>query len=60
MGSEFAQNDEWDESQGLQWHLTEFDEHRGIQRTIQALNEKYRMTSALWERDISGRIHLAC
>ncbi|MEK6647902.1 MAG: 1,4-alpha-glucan branching protein GlgB [Actinomycetota bacterium] len=53
MGSEFAQNDEWDESQGLQWHLTEFDEHRGIQRTIQALNEKYRMTSALWERDTS-------
>lgn len=53
MGCEFAQNDEWSESQGLQWYLTEFDEHRGVQRTIQALNEKYRAISALWERDTS-------
>lgn len=53
MGCEFAQNDEWSESQGLQWYLAEFDEHRGIQRTIQALNKKYRTTPALWERDTS-------
>lgn len=53
MGCEFAQNDEWSESQGLQWYLAEFDEHRGIQRTIQALNERYRAISALWERDTS-------
>ena len=51
MGSEFAQNDEWDESQGLQWYLTEFDEHRGIQKAIAALNRIYRQTPALWERD---------
>jgi 1,4-alpha-glucan branching enzyme len=51
MGNEFAQNDEWDESQGLQWYLTEFAEHRGIQMTIAALNRRYRQTPALWERD---------
>jgi 1,4-alpha-glucan branching enzyme len=51
MGNEFAQNDEWDESQGLQWYLTEFAEHRGIQMTIAALNRRYRQTLALWERD---------
>jgi 1,4-alpha-glucan branching enzyme len=51
MGNEFAQNDEWDESQELQWFLTHFEEHRGIQKTIEALNKKYRETPALWERD---------
>lgn len=51
MGNEFAQNDEWNESQGLQWFLTQFDEHRGIQHAIEALNEKYKETPALWERD---------
>jgi 1,4-alpha-glucan branching enzyme len=51
MGSEFAQSEEWNESRGLQWHLTEFEEHRGIQKTIQVLNAKYRSIPALWEKD---------
>ena len=29
MGQEWAQNDEWSQEAGLQWHLTEFDEHKG-------------------------------
>ena len=53
MGSEFAQSDEWDESQGLQWHLTEYEEHRGIQRTISNLNKNYLKIPALWEKDTS-------
>jgi 1,4-alpha-glucan branching enzyme len=53
MGSEFAQNDEWDESQELQWYLTDFNEHRGVQKTIESLNKKYQETSALWDRDTS-------
>ena len=51
MGSEFAQNDEWSESAGLQWHLTEFAEHQGVQRVISDLNSIYKQTAALWERD---------
>jgi 1,4-alpha-glucan branching enzyme len=51
MGSEFAQNDEWSESAGLQWHLTEFAEHQGVQRVISDLNAIYKQTAALWERD---------
>ena len=51
MGSEFAQNDEWSESAGLQWHLTEFAEHQGVQRVISDLNAIYKNTAALWERD---------
>ena len=51
MGSEFAQNDEWSESAGLQWHLTEFAEHQGVQHVISDLNSIYKQTAALWERD---------
>ena len=51
MGSEFAQNDEWSESAGLQWHLTEYAEHQGVQRVIADLNAIYKQTAALWEKD---------
>jgi 1,4-alpha-glucan branching enzyme len=51
MGSEFAQNDEWNESAGLQWYLTEYAEHQGIQKTVAELNSIYRSTPALWEKD---------
>jgi 1,4-alpha-glucan branching enzyme len=51
MGSEFAQNDEWNESAGLQWHLTEYAEHQGVQKAVAELNSIYRSTPALWEKD---------
>jgi 1,4-alpha-glucan branching enzyme len=51
MGSEFAQNDEWSESAGLQWHLTEYAEHQGVQRAVSDLNAIYKQTAALWEKD---------
>ena len=51
MGSDFAQNDEWSESAGLQWHLTEYPEHQGVQKTIAELNAIYKSTPALWEKD---------
>ena len=51
MGSEFAQNDEWNESAGLQWYLTEYAEHQGVQNTVAELNNVYRSTPALWEKD---------
>jgi len=54
MGGEFAQNDEWSEGEGLQWYLTEFDEHKGVQKLIAALNAEYINTPALWEKDSSA------
>ena len=51
MGSEFAQNDEWSESAGLQWHLTEYAEHHGVQKVVADLNSLYKQTAALWEKD---------
>lgn len=53
MGSEFAQNDEWSATNGLQWYLTEFDEHKGVQKVIAEINKKYKTTPALWQRDNS-------
>jgi 1,4-alpha-glucan branching enzyme len=51
MGSEFAQNDEWSESAGLQWHLTEYAEHQGVRRVVADLNSLYKQTASLWEKD---------
>ena len=51
MGSEFAQNDEWNASEGLQWYLTQFDEHKGVQKVVADINQKYRATESLWQRD---------
>ena len=51
MGSEFGQNDEWSAEAGLQWYLTEFDEHKGVQKVISDINNKYKSTAALWQRD---------
>ncbi|MFM2202968.1 MAG: hypothetical protein RL673_627, partial [Actinomycetota bacterium] len=53
MGCEFAQNDEWRESQSLDWHLTQYEEHRGVQLLLSDLNKLYREYQSLWQRDIS-------
>ena len=52
MGCEFAQNDEWRESQSLDWHLTQYGEHSGIQNLIAEINGRYKMNPALWQKDI--------
>ena len=52
MGSEFAQNDEWRESQSLDWHLTQYGEHSGVQTLIADINNGYRNNPALWQKDV--------
>jgi 1,4-alpha-glucan branching enzyme len=54
MGCEFAQNDEWSESKSLDWHLTEYDEHRGVQSAVKDMNALYKAAPSLWERDTSS------
>ena len=51
MGCEFGQNEEWSASEGLQWYLTEFAEHQGVQSAVADINHKYKATPALWQRD---------
>ncbi|MCX6440425.1 MAG: 1,4-alpha-glucan branching protein GlgB [Actinobacteria bacterium] len=54
MGSEFAQNDEWSESAGLQWYLMQYGEHSGVAEMVSQLNDIYRNTPSLWQKDTSS------
>ena len=51
MGCEFGQSEEWNADQSLDWHLTEFPEHKNMQTLIGDLNRLYRNTPALYEQD---------
>lgn len=53
MGSEFAQDAEWNESAGLDWWLLDNPSHAGVHRLVRDLNRYYRDTPALWEQDFS-------
>jgi 1,4-alpha-glucan branching enzyme len=53
MGCDFAQSEEWSESRSLDWHLTDYDEHQGVQRSVASMNTLYRATPALWQKDTS-------
>jgi 1,4-alpha-glucan branching enzyme len=54
MGQEFGQWQEWSSSRSLDWHLTEFAPHRGLQSLIRDLNRAYRDNPALYARDCEG------
>ncbi|MFA5505332.1 MAG: 1,4-alpha-glucan branching protein GlgB [Vulcanimicrobiota bacterium] len=51
MGVEFGQWGEWNFEESLDWHLTEQEPHRGVQRWVRAINRLYRSEPALYEMD---------
>jgi 1,4-alpha-glucan branching enzyme len=51
MGSEFAQDSEWNHDVSMPWHLTEQAEHAGVQKLVRDLNKLYRDTPALHALD---------
>ncbi|MCK4787810.1 MAG: 1,4-alpha-glucan branching protein GlgB [Desulfobacteraceae bacterium] len=51
MGDEFGQWSEWDHDQSLQWHLLEYEPHKGLQRFVKDLNRVYISEPALYEFD---------
>ena len=51
MGGEFAQRDEWNHDQSLDWHLLQYKDHQGIQQLIKDLNRVYKTVPALHELD---------
>ena len=54
MGSEFGQWNEWDFDGSLQWHLLQWDSHRGLQKCVADLNRLYVEQRALFELDFDG------
>ncbi|MBV8184356.1 MAG: 1,4-alpha-glucan branching protein GlgB [Hyphomicrobiales bacterium] len=51
MGGEFAQWHEWNHDAALEWHLSAFDQHRGVQHLVRDLNRVYRQEGALHALD---------
>ncbi|HKM66513.1 MAG TPA: 1,4-alpha-glucan branching protein GlgB [Candidatus Acidoferrum sp.] len=51
MGQEIAQRQEWSETRSIDWHLLQFDSHRGIQRLVGDLNKLLAGEAALHQVD---------
>jgi 1,4-alpha-glucan branching enzyme len=53
MGSEFGQHEEWNFNGSLDWHLTQYAPHQGIQEVVKDLNQLYKNEKALYEKQFS-------
>lgn len=51
MGNDFGQFREWDEGRSLDWHLLEYDSHRGLQQCVRDLNRLFVEEPALHQED---------
>jgi 1,4-alpha-glucan branching enzyme len=51
MGGEFGQRGEWNAETSLEWHLLEYDTHRGLQTLAADLNAIYRNEPSLHQVD---------
>ena len=51
MGAEIGQWAEWSHDASLDWHLLEFEMHRGLKRWVRDLLHLYAATPALYEID---------
>nr|VFJ89112.1 MAG: 1,4-alpha-glucan branching enzyme [Candidatus Kentron sp. LFY] len=55
MGTEFAQDREWNSNISLDWHLLDSQMHRGTRELIRDLNKMYQGSPALHESDSDAR-----
>lgn len=55
MGCEFGQWSEWSEERSLDWHLLEWEKHKGLQLLVKDLNELNNKQKALHEVDSDWR-----
>jgi len=53
MGGEFGQSSEWNFQNSLDWHLTQYPFHSGIQEFVKDLNAVYKSYPALYEKQFS-------
>lgn len=53
MGNEFGQSTEWNYSSELDWHLLQYDAHRGIKQLVTDLNALLKSEPALYADQFS-------
>ncbi|WP_158827994.1 1,4-alpha-glucan branching protein GlgB [Mucilaginibacter lacusdianchii] len=53
MGGEFAQHHEWQHDYSLDWHESEWADHKGIQILLSDLNKIYQENPALYDNNFS-------
>ena len=51
MGQDFGQRNEWSEERSLDWHLLQYDLHKGVQRLVADLNHLHSTEPALHQVD---------
>ncbi|MFC3810079.1 1,4-alpha-glucan branching protein GlgB [Lacihabitans lacunae] len=53
MGGEFGQAEEWNFLNSLDWHLLEYDNHKGISNLVKEINHIYKSEPALYDKQFS-------
>jgi len=54
QGAEFGQSSEWNFQQSLDWHLLQYDVHKGVQSLIRDLNTFYKTEPALSQKQFQS------
>ena len=54
MGGELGQYSEWNYQTSIDWHLLQYESHKGIQQLIKDLNTLYKSEKALYERNFEN------
>jgi len=54
QGAEFGQSSEWNFKNSLDWHLLQYDLHKGVQALIKDLNTLYKNEPALYEKQFEA------
>ncbi|SDL90821.1 1,4-alpha-glucan branching enzyme [Catalinimonas alkaloidigena] len=49
MGAEFGDTSEWNHDGTLNWHLLEYDNHKGLRNWLKDVNKVYQQEKALYE-----------
>ena len=53
MGGEFGQSGEWNFLNSLDWHLLNFDSHKGVKELVSDLNQVYKSEPALFDKQFA-------
>jgi 1,4-alpha-glucan branching enzyme len=56
QGGEFGQTSEWNFETSLDWHLLEYDTHKGTQQLVKDLNQFYKTENALHKNQFSKMV----